>query len=121
MRIEREKLDEEYGVDTSVYAKLFDYQKRGVQWMWELHKQKAGGIIGDEMGLGKTAQVLTFLGGLDVSEKYSASLVLCPVTLLRHWLDETHHWAGQLRACVLHDSICRSSGTVTTRRHAGPV
>ena len=25
--------------------------------MWELHNQRAGGIIGDEMGLGKTVQV----------------------------------------------------------------
>lgn len=28
-----------------------------VKWMWELHTQRAGGIIGDEMGLGKTIQV----------------------------------------------------------------
>ena len=24
--------------------------------MWELHTQRAGGIVGDEMGLGKTVQ-----------------------------------------------------------------
>ena len=29
----------------------------GLKWMWELHTQRAGGIIGDEMGLGKTIQV----------------------------------------------------------------
>ena len=29
----------------------------GLKWMWELHTQRAGGIIGDEMGLGKTVQV----------------------------------------------------------------
>ena len=28
----------------------------GVKWMWELHTQRAGGIVGDEMGLGKTVQ-----------------------------------------------------------------
>ena len=28
----------------------------GVKWMWELHTQRAGGIIGDEMGLGKTVR-----------------------------------------------------------------
>ena len=28
-----------------------------VQWLWELHQQKAGGILADEMGLGKTIQV----------------------------------------------------------------
>jgi SNF2 family DNA or RNA helicase len=29
-----------------------------VKWLWELHNQRAGGIIGDEMGLGKTIQVI---------------------------------------------------------------
>lgn len=29
----------------------------GVRWMWQLHRQGAGGIVGDEMGLGKTVQV----------------------------------------------------------------
>eukprot|EP00957_Ditylum_brightwellii_P005163 393355-Ditylum_brightwellii.AAC.1 len=34
--------------------KLFPYQRTALRWMWELHCQKAGGIVGDEMGLGKT-------------------------------------------------------------------
>jgi hypothetical protein len=32
--------------------RLFEYQRTGVQWMWELHQQYVGGIVGDEMGLG---------------------------------------------------------------------
>lgn len=35
----------------------------GLKWMWELHTQRAGGIIGDEMGLGKTVQVTPTLCG----------------------------------------------------------
>jgi DNA excision repair protein ERCC-6 len=31
--------------------RLFPYQRTGLQWMWELHRQKCGGILGDEMGL----------------------------------------------------------------------
>ena len=31
--------------------------------MWELHTQRAGGIIGDEMGLGKTIQVRVYSKG----------------------------------------------------------
>ena len=42
---------------SDIYTRLFDYQKTGVKWLWELHTQRAGGIIGDEMGLGKTIQV----------------------------------------------------------------
>lgn len=42
-----------------------------MQWLWELHSQQAGGIIGDEMGLGKTIQMIAFLAGLSVSKLYS--------------------------------------------------
>ena len=34
--------------------KLRDYQQRGVDWMYSLHKRKVNGILADEMGLGKT-------------------------------------------------------------------
>lgn len=44
------------------------YQQIGVRWMWELHCQQAGGILGDEMGLGKTIQVISFLAGLSYSK-----------------------------------------------------
>ena len=29
--------------------RLFPYQRTGLQWMWELHRQQCGGILGDEM------------------------------------------------------------------------
>ena len=29
--------------------RLFPYQRTGLQWMWELHRQQSGGILGDEM------------------------------------------------------------------------
>lgn len=40
-----------------IHERLFPYQRTGVRWLWELHCQECGGIIGDEMGLGKTVQV----------------------------------------------------------------
>ena len=43
------------------------FQKTGVSWLWELHQQQAGGIVGDEMGLGKTIQMISFLAGLATS------------------------------------------------------
>ncbi len=43
------------------------YQQTGVKWMWELHCQQSGGILGDEMGLGKTVQMIAFLAGLKIS------------------------------------------------------
>ncbi|XP_024016473.1 protein CHROMATIN REMODELING 8 isoform X3 [Eutrema salsugineum] len=87
-----------------IFSKLFDYQRVGVQWLWELHCQKAGGIIGDEMGLGKTVQVLSFLGSLHFSKMYKPSIVICPVTLLRQWRREAQKWYPNFHVEILHDS-----------------
>ncbi|GMH02332.1 hypothetical protein Nepgr_004171 [Nepenthes gracilis] len=87
-----------------IFSKLFDYQKVGVQWLWELHCQNSGGIIGDEMGLGKTVQILGFLGSLHFSNMYKPSIVVCPVTLLRQWKREAHEWYPSFHVELLHDS-----------------
>ncbi|XP_031372602.1 protein CHROMATIN REMODELING 8 [Punica granatum] len=91
-------------IPESMFSKLFDYQKVGVQWLWELHCQRAGGIIGDEMGLGKTVQVLSFLGALHFSNMYKPSIVVCPVTLLRQWKREAQKWYPRFHVEILHDS-----------------
>jgi DNA excision repair protein ERCC-6 len=52
-----------YKISARVYDKLFPYQQTAVKWMWELHTQRAGGIIGDEMGLGKSHQVRCVVHG----------------------------------------------------------
>ncbi|KAL2934828.1 Protein CHROMATIN REMODELING 8 [Bienertia sinuspersici] len=82
---------------------LFDYQKVGVQWLWELHCQRAGGIIGDEMGLGKTIQVLAFLAALHFSNIYKPSIIVCTVTLLRQWKREAKKWYPSFHIEILHD------------------
>ena len=43
-----------FRIPSQVYDNLFEYQKTSIKWLWELHCQSAGGVIGDEMGLGKT-------------------------------------------------------------------
>ncbi|KAL1816777.1 hypothetical protein ACET3Z_019351 [Daucus carota] len=91
-------------IPETIFTKLFDYQKVGVQWLWELHCQKVGGIIGDEMGLGKTIQVLAFLGALHFSNMYKPSIVVCPVTLLRQWKREAQKWYPAFHVEILHDS-----------------
>lgn len=91
-------------IPESIFSNLLDYQKVGVQWLWELHCQRAGGIIGDEMGLGKTVQVLSFLGALHFSSMYKPSIVVCPATLLRQWKREAEKWYPSFRVEILHDS-----------------
>ncbi|XP_021770158.1 protein CHROMATIN REMODELING 8-like isoform X2 [Chenopodium quinoa] len=91
-------------IPETIFDNLFDYQKVGVQWLWELHCQRAGGIIGDEMGLGKTIQVLAFLGSLHFSNMYKPSIIVCPVTLLRQWKREARKWYRSFHVEILHDS-----------------
>ncbi|KAK1266905.1 Chromatin structure-remodeling complex protein SYD [Acorus gramineus] len=91
-------------IPETIFEKLFDYQKVGVQWLWELHCQRAGGIMGDEMGLGKTVQVVSFLGALHFSKMYKPSIVVCPVTLLRQWEREANKWYPSFHVEILHDS-----------------
>ncbi|CAI9589294.1 unnamed protein product, partial [Staurois parvus] len=61
------EFDEGFQIPGVLWKKLYKYQQTGVRWLWELHCQQAGGILGDEMGLGKTIQIIAFLAGLSSS------------------------------------------------------
>ena len=41
----------------SISSRLYAHQRRAVGWLWDLWRNREGGVVGDEMGLGKTAQV----------------------------------------------------------------
>lgn len=102
-------------IPSNIYNNLFDYQKTGVKWLWELHCQNVGGIIGDEMGLGKTIQIVAFLAALHHSEFYKPSIVICPVTLLRQWKREVCKWYGSFEVEILHDSAAHSKSVSKSR------
>lgn len=84
--------------------RLFEYQRIGLKWMWKLHQEEAGGIIGDEMGLGKTVQASSFIGVLAASRKLKSVLIISPATMLQHWLNELAVWAPGLRRILIHQS-----------------
>ncbi|KAL0543614.1 hypothetical protein IC582_018714 [Cucumis melo] len=67
---------------------LYPHQRDGLQWLWSLHCQGKGGILGDDMGLGKTMQICGFLAGLFYSRLIKRVLVVAPKTLLPHWIKE---------------------------------
>jgi len=69
-----------------------------------------------EMGLGKTAQLCTHFGSLARPRENASGifLVLCPATLLRHWLKELHRWSPNLRTVILHD-ISKTGAEVSKR------
>lgn len=104
-----------YRIPGYIYSKLFDYQKTGVKWLWELHNQRAGGIMGDEMGLGKTIQIISFLAGLHHSGLFRPSLVVCPATMLKQWLREIRSWYPSFRVAILHESARTNSLSKVSR------
>lgn len=105
-----------FKIPGDIYPSLFDYQKTGVQWLWELYSQQVGGIVGDEMGLGKTIQIISFLAGLHYSGKLSKPvIVVCPATVMKQWVNEFHRWWPPLRVSILHTS---GSGMLDLGREA---
>lgn len=92
-----------FKVPGEIFSKLFNYQKTCVQWLWELHQQGVGGILGDEMGLGKTIQVIAFLAGLHHSNKISKPiLIVCPATVMKQWFTELSTWWPCFRCVIFH-------------------
>ena len=105
-----------YRIPGDIYPSLFDYQKTGVQWLWELYSQQVGGIVGDEMGLGKTIQVIAFLAGLHHSKLVKRPIiVVAPATVMKQWVNEFHTWWPPFRVSILHTS---GSGMIDIGREA---
>ncbi|XP_066549213.1 DNA excision repair protein ERCC-6 [Amia ocellicauda] len=116
------EFDEGFKVPGFLWKKLYKYQQTGVRWLWELHCQQAGGILGDEMGLGKTIQIIAFLAGLSYSKirtrgsnyRYAGlgpTVIVCPATVMHQWVKEFHTWWPPFRVAVLHDT-----GSFTSRK-----
>ncbi|KAL1228463.1 DNA excision repair protein [Trichinella pseudospiralis] len=106
-------LNDDFKFPEHLWKKLHKYQKVGVRWLLECYCKATGAILGDEMGLGKTVQLIAFLISLFVSNKYVQGfriyglgpvLIVCPATLLFHWVQELHHWWPLFRVVILHES-----------------
>lgn len=55
-------------------------------------------------GLGKTVQVAALFGALHTMGLLQQSLVVCPATVVAHWVRELTTWHPQLRVLALHTS-----------------
>ncbi|KAG5520407.1 hypothetical protein RHGRI_033105 [Rhododendron griersonianum] len=89
---------------------LYPHQRDGLEWLWSLHCKGKGGILGDDMGLGKTMQICGFLAGLFHSNLIKRALVVCPKTLLPHWIKE-------LSALGLSEKTREYFGSAKTRQY----
>lgn len=116
---ELKKLDELVDVEgrlkipKEMWDNLFEHQKTGVRWLWELHQLGTGGILGDEMGLGKTIQMIAFLTALRSSnvinmhkkyENLGPTVLVCPATVMHQWLYEFRKWWPPFRVAILHNT-----------------
>lgn len=90
-------------------AALRDYQRDGYGWLRFLYDLGLGGCLADDMGLGKTIQVLALLEQVRARrtrrrcrEPHRPSLVVCPKSLVFHWLDEARRFAPRLAMLEWH-------------------
>lgn len=98
-------LDGGYKLPGDFHPSFFNYQKTGIEWLWQLYQRNSGGILGDEMGMGKTIQICGFIGGLHYSGMLDKPvLIVAPGTLLKQWVMEFHDWWPCLRISILHKS-----------------
>ncbi|XP_065212027.1 TATA-binding protein-associated factor 172 isoform X2 [Planococcus citri] len=90
----------DFKVPVQINAELRSYQQCGVNWLAFLNKYSLHGILCDDMGLGKTLQSLCILVAdhFEREKRYKKnksadstllpSLVICPPTLIGHWIYE---------------------------------
>ncbi|XP_074643856.1 uncharacterized protein LOC141900733 [Tubulanus polymorphus] len=110
---------QKFQVPSTINQYLRDYQRDGIQFLFDRYKQNAGGILGDDMGLGKTVQVIGFLSAImnKTGTKHDAILqkpkfirqmsdsarniddgpkepvlIVCPGSVLYNWIDELETW-----------------------------
>ncbi|XP_073527082.1 DNA excision repair protein ERCC-6-like 2 [Phyllobates terribilis] len=106
---------------------LRDYQREGVQFLYEHYARSTGCILGDDMGLGKTIQVISLLAAVlhkkgtreDIENNMPAFLlrtmrkehspastkrvflIVSPLSVLFNWRDELETW-GYFKLTVIH-------------------
>nr|XP_003229740.2 PREDICTED: DNA excision repair protein ERCC-6-like [Anolis carolinensis] len=86
-----------------LHDKLFEHQKEGVAFLYNLyHKKRQGGILADDMGLGKTIQIIAFLSGMFDAGLVRSVLLIMPVTLVNNWMREFANWVPGIRVKVFH-------------------
>ncbi|CAI5447480.1 unnamed protein product [Caenorhabditis angaria] len=105
------KTKKSWKIDENCWNRLYDYQKTGVQWFQNHFENKVGGILADEMGLGKTIQTIVFLRSIqETGDNYASlgcrglgrSLIICPASVMKQWIDELNKWFPKCRVFVLH-------------------
>lgn len=88
-------------VPSTVNATLRPYQRRGLDWLAYMSALGLGAILADDMGLGKTLQLLALLAH---EKSETATLLVCPMSVVGNWQREAARFVPSLRVYVHHGS-----------------
>ena len=97
---------------------LREYQDTGLRWLWWLYKNGLHGLLADEMGLGKTHQAMALLAAIQQEKPGAKFLIVCPTTVLDHWLDKVEQYAPELKPVKYHGPRRGSALSDLDRSHA---
>lgn len=89
---------------TDIPDHLRDYQRHGIAWLYHLYCNQLAGILADDMGLGKTHQALGLINILLNSGKTGKFLIVCPATVVPHWVEKIDEFFPALSHYVYHGS-----------------
>ncbi|EYU37472.1 hypothetical protein ABFS82_01G048900 [Erythranthe guttata] len=86
---------DDYKLPFELQVTLRRYQQEGINWLAFLKRFNLHGILCDDMGLGKTLQASSIVAS-DIAEHIATnkgeelppSLIICPSTLVGHWVYE---------------------------------
>ncbi|XP_059663033.1 TATA-binding protein-associated factor BTAF1 isoform X2 [Cornus florida] len=86
---------DDYKLSIELKVTLRRYQQEGINWLSFLKRFNLHGILCDDMGLGKTLQASAIVAS-DIAERRAtrnsedspSSLIICPSTLVGHWVYE---------------------------------
>ncbi|MCB2144863.1 MAG: DEAD/DEAH box helicase [Deltaproteobacteria bacterium] len=82
---------------------LRKYQRAGLKWLWWLRENRLGGLLCDDMGLGKTHQIMAMMACIQQRDKEKKPfLVVCPTTVLSHWMLKLKQHAPTLKTIVYY-------------------
>ena len=101
----------------STGLKLRSYQEEGVRWLWWLYTNNLGGLLADEMGLGKTHQAMALLAIIAKREAHKLSLVICPTSVIDHWLDKMAQYIPDTRVICYHGAGRRQESLKSPKEH----
>ncbi|MGK5087557.1 DEAD/DEAH box helicase [Bdellovibrionota bacterium FG-2] len=93
--------------DLTAAVDMRSYQREGFRWLSFLKQCGMGALLADDMGLGKTLQVMATFSQAATSCSVSRSartLVVCPTSVLKSWMDQLTAFRPGLRVSIYHGS-----------------